>query len=77
MAHSFATVDIFLSFIVGYVFFPDGKKAGIEWSDAHLSNLADDHIIKDNYQICFTAGESSQMVFPPRVLMSRWGMWNK
>lgn len=43
-------------FIVGYVFFPDGKKAGIEWSDTHLSNLADDQIIKDNYQIRFTAG---------------------
>ncbi|KAG8541021.1 hypothetical protein GDO81_029862, partial [Engystomops pustulosus] len=41
---------------VGYVFFPDGKKAGIEWSDSHLSNLADDRDIKENYDISFTAG---------------------
>ncbi|XP_069824713.1 uncharacterized protein [Dendropsophus ebraccatus] len=43
-------------FITGYVFFPDGKKAGIEWSDAHLLNLADDHVIEEHYRICFTAG---------------------
>ncbi|XP_040265471.1 uncharacterized protein LOC120980429 [Bufo bufo] len=42
--------------IIGYVFFPAGDKAGIEWSDAHLSNLADDRAIKENYQISFTAG---------------------
>ncbi|CAN2389254.1 PEP-utilising enzyme, partial [Pristimantis euphronides] len=46
-------------FLVGYMIFPDGKKAGIEWSDAHLSNLADDRDIKENYQICFTAGGQS------------------
>ncbi|XP_056381468.1 uncharacterized protein LOC130276309 isoform X2 [Hyla sarda] len=42
--------------IVGYVFFPDGKKAGIEWSGAHLCNLAEDHVIAEHYEIHFTAG---------------------
>ncbi|KAM3920333.1 uncharacterized protein RB166_014731 [Leptodactylus fuscus] len=50
-------------FIVGYVFFPDRKKAGIEWSDAHLMNLADDRVIKENYEISFTAGGQKFDVF--------------
>ncbi|XP_075704476.1 uncharacterized protein LOC142708441, partial [Rhinoderma darwinii] len=41
--------------LVGYVFFPGGEKSGIDWSDAHLSNLADDRVIEKNYQIRFTA----------------------
>ncbi|XP_077145001.1 uncharacterized protein LOC143807397 isoform X1 [Ranitomeya variabilis] len=43
-------------FILGYVFFPGGEKAGIEWSDAHLSNLAEDRDIKKDYQVRFMAG---------------------
>lgn len=41
---------------VGYVFFPDGKKAGIEWSNASLAEMADDGVIKDEYRVSFTAG---------------------
>ncbi|PKU41547.1 hypothetical protein llap_8148 [Limosa lapponica baueri] len=41
---------------VGYVFFPDGRKAGIEWSNASLAAMADDGVIKDEYGVSFTAG---------------------
>ncbi|CAM5151264.1 unnamed protein product [Eretmochelys imbricata] len=41
---------------VGYVIFPDGKKAGIDWSNASLAEMADDGIIRDLYQVSFTAG---------------------
>ncbi|OXB80005.1 UNVERIFIED_CONTAM: hypothetical protein H355_014049 [Colinus virginianus] len=41
---------------VGYVFFPDGKKAGIEWSNASLAEMADDGVIKDEYRVSFAAG---------------------
>ncbi|XP_038224643.1 uncharacterized protein LOC119841347 isoform X2 [Dermochelys coriacea] len=41
---------------VGYVLFPDGKKAGIDWSNASLAEMADDGIIRDLYQVSFTAG---------------------
>ncbi|KAK4814077.1 hypothetical protein QYF61_007051 [Mycteria americana] len=41
---------------VGYVFFPDGRKAGIEWSNASLAEMADDGVIKDEYRVSFTAG---------------------
>ncbi|XP_071612673.1 uncharacterized protein [Heliangelus exortis] len=41
---------------VGYVFFPDGRKSGIEWSNASLAEIADDGIIRDEYGVSFTAG---------------------
>ncbi|XP_061863476.1 uncharacterized protein LOC104559288 [Colius striatus] len=41
---------------VGYVFFSDGRKAGIEWSNASLAEMADDGVIKDEYGVSFTAG---------------------
>ncbi|KAM8799188.1 uncharacterized protein ACNFOS_007073 [Eudromia elegans] len=41
---------------VGYVFFPDGRKAGIEWSNASLAHLAADGAIEDEYAVSFTAG---------------------
>nr|XP_009681191.1 PREDICTED: uncharacterized protein LOC104149321 [Struthio camelus australis] len=41
---------------VGYVFFPDGRKAGIEWSNASLAQMADNGVIEDEYRVCFTAG---------------------
>ncbi|KAM9509339.1 uncharacterized protein ACIB01_001042 [Guaruba guarouba] len=41
---------------VGYVFFPDGKKAGIEWSNASLAEMADDGVIKDEYVVSLMAG---------------------
>ncbi|XP_010215411.1 PREDICTED: uncharacterized protein LOC104570112 [Tinamus guttatus] len=41
---------------VGYVFFPDGRKAGIEWSNASLAELAADGVIEDEYAVSFTAG---------------------
>ncbi|XP_053904763.1 uncharacterized protein LOC128848702 isoform X1 [Malaclemys terrapin pileata] len=41
---------------VGYVLFPDGKKAGIDWSNGSLAEMADDGIIRDLYQVSFTAG---------------------
>ncbi|XP_037733825.1 uncharacterized protein LOC114019385 isoform X2 [Chelonia mydas] len=41
---------------VGYVLFPDGKKAGIDWSNASLAEMADDGIIRDLYEVSFTAG---------------------
>ncbi|KFW84072.1 hypothetical protein N305_04819, partial [Manacus vitellinus] len=41
---------------VGYVFFPDGRKAGIEWSNASLAEMAEDGVIKDEYGVSFTAG---------------------
>ena len=45
------------SLTVGYVFFPDGRKAGIEWSNASLAEMADDGVIKDEYGVSFTAGK--------------------
>ncbi|CAN8187094.1 unnamed protein product [Coccothraustes coccothraustes] len=44
---------------VGYVFFPDGRKAGIEWSNASLAELAEDGLIQDEYGVTFTAGGKS------------------
>ncbi|KAI1235585.1 hypothetical protein IHE44_0002466, partial [Lamprotornis superbus] len=44
---------------VGYVFFPDGRKAGIEWSNASLAELAEDGVIQDEYGVSFTAGGES------------------
>ncbi|XP_072373988.1 rifampicin phosphotransferase-like isoform X2 [Scyliorhinus torazame] len=41
---------------IGYVMFPNGRKAGIDWSDASLADIADDGIIADLYRISFTAG---------------------
>ncbi|XP_071423444.1 uncharacterized protein [Pithys albifrons albifrons] len=41
---------------VGYVFFPDGSKAGIEWSNASLAALAEDGLIQEEYGVSFTAG---------------------
>uniref|UniRef100_A0A8C8RGP4 Pyruvate phosphate dikinase AMP/ATP-binding domain-containing protein n=1 Tax=Pelusios castaneus TaxID=367368 RepID=A0A8C8RGP4_9SAUR len=41
---------------VGYVLFPNGKKAGIDWSSASLAEMADDGIIRDLYRVSFTAG---------------------
>ncbi|XP_074864614.1 rifampicin phosphotransferase-like isoform X2 [Carettochelys insculpta] len=43
-------------FTVGYVLFPNGKKAGIDWSNASLAEMADDGIIGDLYRVSFTAG---------------------
>uniref|UniRef100_A0A4W3IUY6 Uncharacterized LOC103175934 n=1 Tax=Callorhinchus milii TaxID=7868 RepID=A0A4W3IUY6_CALMI len=40
---------------VGYVLFPNGKKAGIDWSDISLADIADDEVIADMYRISFTA----------------------
>nr|XP_013808044.1 PREDICTED: uncharacterized protein LOC106492710 [Apteryx mantelli mantelli]XP_013808045.1 PREDICTED: uncharacterized protein LOC106492710 [Apteryx mantelli mantelli] len=40
---------------VGYVFLPDGRKAGIEWSNASLTQMADDGVIEDEYRVSFTA----------------------
>ncbi|XP_051884643.1 uncharacterized protein LOC127577460 [Pristis pectinata] len=40
---------------IGYVTFPNGKKAGISWSDASLADIADDGIIENIYQIKFTS----------------------
>ncbi|XP_038662228.1 putative phosphoenolpyruvate synthase [Scyliorhinus canicula] len=39
----------------GYVMFPNGRKAGIDWSDASLADIADDGIVDDLYRISFTA----------------------
>ncbi|KAM6057732.1 uncharacterized protein VSU04_009842 [Chlamydotis macqueenii] len=44
---------------VGYVFFPDGRKAGVEWSNASLAEMADDGVIEDDYGVSFTAGGKS------------------
>ncbi|KAF2984238.1 hypothetical protein EK904_013373, partial [Melospiza melodia maxima] len=44
---------------VGYVFFPDGRKAGIEWSNASLAELAEDGLIQEEYGVSFTAGGKS------------------
>ncbi|RMC09291.1 hypothetical protein DUI87_14299 [Hirundo rustica rustica] len=44
---------------VGYVFFPDGRKAGIEWSNASLAELAEDGVIQEEYGVSFTAGGES------------------
>ncbi|XP_067396295.1 rifampicin phosphotransferase-like isoform X2 [Emydura macquarii macquarii] len=41
---------------VGYVLFPNGKKAGIDWSNASLAEMADDGIIRDLHRVSFTAG---------------------
>ncbi|XP_068006935.1 uncharacterized protein [Melanerpes formicivorus] len=41
---------------VGYVFFPDGRKAGIERSNASLAEMADDGVIREEYGVTFTAG---------------------
>ncbi|XP_059507737.1 putative phosphoenolpyruvate synthase isoform X2 [Stegostoma tigrinum] len=41
---------------IGYVMFPNGKKVGIDWSDASLADIADDGNIADLYSISFTAG---------------------
>ncbi|XP_057257874.1 uncharacterized protein LOC130595294 isoform X2 [Pezoporus wallicus] len=41
---------------VGYVFFPGGQKAGIEWSNASLAEMADDGVIKDEYGVSLMAG---------------------
>ncbi|KAM6253209.1 uncharacterized protein LJ264_009076 [Porphyrio hochstetteri] len=41
---------------VGYAFFPDGRKAGIEWSNISLAEMAADGVIKDEYGVSFTAG---------------------
>ncbi|XP_067905235.1 rifampicin phosphotransferase-like [Heterodontus francisci] len=41
---------------VGYVMSPDGNKAGIDWSDACLADIADDRVIADLYRVSFTAG---------------------
>uniref|UniRef100_UPI00398F3D89 rifampicin phosphotransferase-like isoform X2 n=1 Tax=Pristiophorus japonicus TaxID=55135 RepID=UPI00398F3D89 len=41
---------------VGYVMFPNGWKAGIDWSDASLADIADDGVIADLYRVSFTAG---------------------
>ncbi|XP_075796080.1 rifampicin phosphotransferase-like isoform X2 [Pelodiscus sinensis] len=43
-------------FAVGYVLFPNGKKAGIDWSNASLADMADDGMIRDIYRVSFTAG---------------------
>ncbi|GCC36215.1 hypothetical protein chiPu_0014707, partial [Chiloscyllium punctatum] len=40
---------------IGYVMFPNGKKVGIDWSDASLADIADDGIIADLYRVSFTA----------------------
>ncbi|XP_067905233.1 rifampicin phosphotransferase-like isoform X2 [Heterodontus francisci] len=40
---------------VGYVMFPNGSKAGIDWSDASLADIADDGVIADLYRVSFTA----------------------
>ncbi|XP_078400715.1 rifampicin phosphotransferase-like [Cetorhinus maximus] len=40
---------------IGYVMFPNGRKAGIDWSDISLADIADDGIIADLYRISFTA----------------------
>lgn len=54
------------SLAVGYVFFPDGKKAGIEWSNASLAEMADDGVIKDEYGVSFMAGKpnAAQIYLP-------------
>ncbi|XP_061213917.1 uncharacterized protein LOC133214737 isoform X2 [Neopsephotus bourkii] len=48
--------DTTTNLAVGYVFFPDGKKAGIEWSNASLAEMADDGVIKDEYGVSLMAG---------------------
>lgn len=53
----FCSISFLFSLTVGYVFFPDGKKAGIEWSNASLAEMADDGVIKDEYRVSFTAGK--------------------
>lgn len=53
----FCSISFPFSLNVGYVFFPDGKKAGIEWSNASLAEMADDGVIKDEYRVSFTAGK--------------------
>ncbi|XP_051884626.1 putative phosphoenolpyruvate synthase isoform X2 [Pristis pectinata] len=40
---------------IGFVMFPNGKKAGIDWSDISLADMADDGVIADLYRISFTA----------------------
>lgn len=52
---------IFLSLAVGYVLFPNGKKAGIDWSNASLAEMADDGIIRDLHRVSFTAGKLKEV----------------
>ncbi|XP_059849168.1 putative phosphoenolpyruvate synthase [Hypanus sabinus] len=40
---------------IGFVMFPDGRKAGIDWSDISLADMADDGVIGDLYRFSFTA----------------------
>ncbi|XP_078257893.1 rifampicin phosphotransferase-like [Rhinoraja longicauda] len=40
---------------IGFVMFPDGRKAGIDWSDISLADMADDGVIGDLYRVSFTA----------------------
>lgn len=40
---------------IGFVMFPDGRKAGIDWSDITLADMADDKVIGDLYRVSFTA----------------------
>ena len=51
------SIPVPFSLTVGYVFFPDGRKAGIEWSNASLAELAGDGVIQDEYGVSFTAGK--------------------
>ncbi|XP_072135997.1 rifampicin phosphotransferase-like isoform X2 [Mobula birostris] len=39
----------------GFVMFPDGRTAGIDWSDISLTDVADDGVIGDLYRFSFTA----------------------
>lgn len=43
-------------FTLGYIFLPDGRKEGIQSSNIHLSQYAEDEDIKDHYVFNFTAG---------------------
>ncbi|XP_069758243.1 rifampicin phosphotransferase-like [Narcine bancroftii] len=40
---------------IGFVMFPDGRKAGVDWMDISLPDMADDGDIADLYRISFTA----------------------
>ena len=68
----FCSVSFPCSLTVGYVFFPDGRKAGIEWSNASLAEIAEDGVIKDKYRVSFTAGKLNvAQLYLPAAFMAR------
>lgn len=60
------------------MFFPDGRKAGIEWSNASLAELAEDGVIQDEYGVTFTAGKlSTVQLHLPSFLGMQFLSWRR